>query len=102
MGRRDSQEQFAMGVIVGLLLGVVLGILVAPQSGARTRKRIAEEASRAAAAARDLAEMAEHAAGSITGRVEHYLGRDEQLAWRKIQEIRDGVQRLSEEQHPTA
>ncbi len=27
--------------------------------------------------------------------MDHYLGRDEEVAWRKVQEIRDGVQRYS-------
>ena len=32
-------------------------------------------------------------------RVDHYLGRDEEVAWRKVREIREGVQRYTQAQH---
>jgi len=80
---------------VGLIGGMVLGLLLAPASGARTRRRLTNDALRAADVARDVAEKAEHAADVLAKRVDHYLGRDEEVAWRKIQEIREGVQRYS-------
>jgi hypothetical protein len=45
-----------------------------------------------------MAERAEHAAEVIGGRVEHYLGRDEEAAWRKVNEVREGVQRYTRAQ----
>lgn len=92
---RQRSEYFLVGIITGLVMGVLLGILFAPASGERTRRKIADEALRAADVARGLAERAEHAADAIGGRVEHYLGRDEELAWRKVREIREGVKRYT-------
>lgn len=91
-------EYFVMGAITGILIGVVAGLLFAPSSGERTRRRLADEALRAADVARAVAERAEHAAEAIGGRVDRYLGRDEEVAWRKVQEIREGVQRYTQAQ----
>ncbi len=68
------------------------GLLLAPSSGYATRQRLAAEARRAADAARALADRAESAAEMLGGKVDHYLGRDEEVAWRKVREIREGVQ----------
>lgn len=84
-------EYLAIGMIVGAVAGFTAGVLFAPSSGAKTRQRIASEALKAAEVARDIAERAERAAEVIGGRVEHYLGRDEELAWRKVREIREGL-----------
>ncbi len=88
---RDRFEYFIIGTITGVVIGVVIGILFAPASGAKTRRRLANEAARAADVARVVAERAEQAAELITGRVDHYLGRDEEAAWRRVREIREGV-----------
>lgn len=98
---RQRTEYFLIGAVSGLVLGVLIGLLFAPSSGAKTRRRIADEALRAAEVARAVAEKAEHAADVIGGRVEHYLGRDEELAWRRVREIREGVQRYTEAQVPS-
>jgi len=89
---------FLAGVVFGVLLGVLLGLLFAPASGVRTRQKIADEALRAADFAREMAERAERAADQIGGRVDHYLGKDEQVAWRKVAEIREGVDRYTQAQ----
>ncbi len=91
-------EYLAIGVIVGAAAGFVAGLLFAPTSGARTRKRLALEAQRAADVARDIAERAEQAAEVLGGRVEHYLGRDEEVAWRRVKEIREGIKGYTESQ----
>lgn len=95
---RQRAEYFIIGTITGLAIGVVVGLLFAPASGAKTRRRLADEALRAADVAKSVAEKAEHAAEALGGRVEHYLGRDEELAWRRVREIREGVQRYTQSQ----
>lgn len=96
--RRRSMEYFAMGIIAGAAAGFIAGLLLAPSSGSATRRRLAEEAYRAAGVAREIAERAEHAAEVIGGRVDHYLGRDEEVAWRKVREIREGLQGYTQTQ----
>ncbi|MDZ4655187.1 MAG: YtxH domain-containing protein [Coriobacteriia bacterium] len=93
--RTRRLEYFAIGVIVGAVAGAIAGLLFAPESGARTRRKLANEALRVADVARTIAERAEHTAELVGERVDHYLGRDEQVAWRKVREIREGVQRYS-------
>jgi gas vesicle protein len=93
-------EYFAIGVIAGAAMGFVAGLLVAPASGAKTREKLAQEALRAAELARAIAERAERAAEAIGGRVEHYLGRDEEVAWRKVREIREGLEGYTQTQTP--
>lgn len=91
-------EYFVIGTIVGAAAGFVAGLLFAPTSGYKTRQRLAAEARRAADVARDIAERAETAAESLGGRVDHYLGRDEEVARRKVAELREGVQRYTQAQ----
>ncbi len=95
---RSRAVFFLSGAVLGIAVGVLAGLLFAPVSGARTRQRIADEAVRAADFAREMAERAEQAADQITGRVDHYLGKDEQVAWRKVAEIREGVARYTQAQ----
>jgi gas vesicle protein len=88
-------EYFLIGILVGGVVGVVIGLLFAPSPGAQTRRRIADEASRVADAAREVAHRAEVVAETLGVKMDHYLGKDEEVAWRKVQEIREGVQRYS-------
>ena len=91
-------EYLAIGIIIGAVGGFLAGLLFAPTSGQKTRERLANEALRAADVARTLAEQAESAAEVLGGRVEHYLGREEEGAWRKVREIREGGQRYTQAQ----
>lgn len=95
---RRNLEYLTIGIIVGAVGGVLAGLLLAPSSGQKTRERLANEALRAADVARALADQAENAAEMLGGRVDHYLGRDEEVAWRKVREIREGVQRYTQAQ----
>ncbi len=91
-GVKRNLEYFVIGAVVGGLGGLLIGLLLAPSSGYATRQRLAAEARRAAEVARALADRAESAAEMLGGKVDHYLGRDEEVAWRKVREIREGVQ----------
>ncbi len=95
---KQRMEYFVIGVVTGVVLGATAALLLAPSSGARTRRRLADEALRAAGLARSVAERAERAADFIGGRVDQYLGREEEAAWRKVREIREGVQRYTRTQ----
>jgi gas vesicle protein len=95
---KRNLEYLAIGLIAGTAVGFLVGLLFAPSSGAKTRQRLANEAMRAADVAREIAERAERAAESLGGRVEHYLGRDEELAWRKVKEIREGLEGYTQAQ----
>lgn len=95
---RRNTEYFMIGTVVGAVLGVVAGLLLAPASGAKTRAKLSAEARRAADAALVLAERAERAAEKLEDAVDHYLGRDDEAAWRKVKEIREGVQRYTQTQ----
>jgi gas vesicle protein len=93
-------EYFATGAVAGAVAGFVIGLLVAPSSGAKTRERLAGEALRAAEVARSIAERAEQAAEVLGIRVEHYLGRDEELAWKRVKEIREGLEGYTQTETP--
>jgi gas vesicle protein len=95
---RRNSAFLLIGLICGATIGLVVGLLMAPRSGAQTRRRLAGEARRVAEGARFVAERAERAAELLGERVDHYLGRDEELAWRKVREIREGVQRYTQTQ----
>ena len=95
---KRNLEYLAIGIVAGAVLGFLAGLLLAPNSGYKTRQRLANEALRAADVARAIAERAEFAAETLGGRVEHYLGRDEEVAWRKVREIREGVDRYTQTQ----
>jgi gas vesicle protein len=92
---KRNLEYFVIGTIFGAVAGLLFGLLMAPSSGYATRQRLAAEARHAADLARALAERAEQAAEMLGGRVDHYLGKDEEVAWRKVSELREGVQRYT-------
>lgn len=93
--RRRELADIGFGLLIGFAFGIVVGILYAPDSGARTRRRLAGEAVRLADQAKVLAEQAEQTVGVVRDSVEHHLGRDEAMAWRKVREIREGVERYT-------
>ena len=93
--RSGRLTYFIIGIFVGVAGGVIAGLMFAPASGSETRRRLAMEASRLQEAAKTVAERAESGVESVGSRIDHYLGRDEEVAWRKVQELRDGVQRYS-------
>ncbi len=95
---KRNLEYFAIGSLVGLAVGVILGFLFAPTSGDRLRKNIADQASRAGEAAREIAMRTESVAGSLADRMNQMLGREEETARKKILEIRQGVDSYTQAQ----
>lgn len=91
-------EVFAIGCLAGITLGVIAGLLLAPRSGTETRRRLAIQARKAAVVAREVADRAEVTAEVLGERVDHYLGREQEVAWRKVREIREGVDRYTQAQ----
>jgi len=91
-------EYFVIGCIAGGVVGAVCALLLAPRSGYETRRRLAARALQAAEAAREVADRAEITAEALTERFDHYMGRDEEVAWRKVREIREGVDRYTQTQ----
>ena len=89
---------FGIGCAVGITLGIVGGLLIAPTSGRETRRRLATQALRAARTARTVADQAEITVEGLGERFEHYMGRDEEIDWRKVREIREGVDRYTQAQ----
>jgi gas vesicle protein len=96
--RERRLTYFAIGLFTGVAVGVVAGLLLAPYSGAQARRRLAAQAQRVADTARDVADRAEQTAHVLGERVDHYLGRDEEAAWRKVRELREGVARYTQAQ----
>jgi len=95
MSRRS--DFFIAGAAAGLVVGFVAGLLLAPVSGAIARKRIADEAAYTIERARTLAAQAENIAEVVGRRMEHFLGREEEVAWEKIRELREGLSRFQVE-----
>jgi gas vesicle protein len=93
--RSNRLTYFVIGVFVGAAVGILAGLMFAPASGGEIRRRLTEEANRLAESAKSVAEKAEAVVENVSSHVDRYLGRDEEVAWRKVQEIRDGVQRYS-------
>ncbi len=93
--RFERLTYFVIGVFVGAAAGILAGLVFAPASGSETRRRLTDEANRLAETAKTVAERAESVVEKVGSRMDRYLGRDEEIAWRKVQEIRDGVQRYS-------
>jgi len=95
---RRNLDFLFIGMGIGVLGGILIGLLFAPQSGAKTRRLLVDEATRAAERARVIAERAEDAAEALGDRVDHYLGREQEVAWRKVKEIREGMQAYTQAQ----
>lgn len=93
--RRYRLTYFGIGFLAGATGGILIGLLLAPDSGARTRRRLASEALRVADTARAVADRAERAAEVVGAKMDHYLGRDEEVAWRKVHELRESVRKYS-------
>ena len=93
---RERLTYFLIGAAVGLIVGSTVALLFAPVSGERARRKLADEAMRAADFARDIAGRAERTAEAIGGRVDRYFGEDEDIAWKKVAEIREGVDRYTQ------
>ncbi len=89
---------FVIGLIFGAAAGALGALLLSPSSGAETRRAIRAQLLALADVAKTVAERAEAAADYLGDQVGRALGGDEEIAWRKVREIREGVARYSESQ----
>ena len=93
---------FVIGFLLGAGAGALGALLLSPTSGAETRRAIRAQLLGLADVAKAVAERAEEAADYLGDQVGRALGGDEEIAWRKVREIREGVARYSETQDSAA
>ena len=87
---------FVIGLLVGLAAGALAALLVSPATGAETRRAMRLQLLGLADIAKGVARRAEDAADYLSDQVGRALGGEEEVAWRKVREIREGVQKYSE------
>ena len=87
---------FVIGFIIGVAAGSLAALLVSPATGADTRRAIRLQLLGLADIAKSVADRAENAADYLGDQVGLALGGEEEVAWRKVREIREGVQKYSE------
>jgi gas vesicle protein len=87
---------FVIGFVIGAAAGSLGALLVSPATGAETRRAIRAQLLTLADAAKSVADRAESAADYLGDQVERALGGEEEVAWRKVREIREGVKRYSD------
>ena len=87
---------FAIGLLIGLAAGSLGALLVSPATGAEPRRAIRLQLLGLADIAKNVADRAENAADYLGDQVGRALGGEEEVAWRKVREIREGVQKYSE------
>ncbi len=93
--RGSIWRSFVVGLVLGGVLGAFLALILAPWTGREVRDRLSTGAAHTADAVRGAAREVGVAVRTLEERGERYLGRDEEIAWRKVNEIREGVQRYS-------
>lgn len=85
---RFGYEEFGVGMLIGLIFGAGLGLLLAPQSGAATRKQLTDTASNLKDSAVDLVDQAKKSLELAATKVEGALGLEEKNIRKKLGEIR--------------
>jgi len=93
--RGTMWRAFIVGLVLGGVLGALLALVLAPRTGRVVCDRLSTGAAHAADAVRGAAREVGAVVRTLEERGERYLGRDEEVAWRKVNEIREGVQRYS-------
>jgi len=88
MEYEDERQVFTFiaGLAIGTLMGAGIALLLAPQSGERTRKKIAR-------AAEDLGDSTRDRIGTASEDVRHRAHRAVRAAERQRDRLRDGVRR---------
>lgn len=92
---RFGYEEFGVGVIVGLVFGAGLGLLLAPQSGAATRKQITDKAIDLKDSAGELLDQAKKSLELAATKVEGALGLEEKNIRKKLSEIKDELKKYN-------
>ncbi len=96
--RGFGYEEFGLGVLLGFLLGGGVGLLMAPQSGADTRDRIAHKAGDIRDSAADLVDQAKHSIEQAADKVEGLFGAKDKNIKQKLEELRADLEKYSLEQ----
>ncbi len=92
---RFGYLEFGLGLLVGGILGSVLGILLAPQSGVATRKDIVKSASSLKDSAEELIAQAKRNIELATSKVEGALGLEEWSIKKKLDEIKEDLEKYN-------
>ena len=91
---RFSYLEFGLGLVVGGLLGAAAGILLAPQSGVSTRRELAKSATSLKYSAEELISQAKQNVEAAAAKVEGALGLEERSVKKKLDEIREELERF--------
>ena len=97
---RRSISTLLFSMAAGLFVGFVLGLLLAPQSGAITRCKLAGKAQETADATKALAEGIGQVAGAFGGQANHFWESDEKASWCRVNETLKGVPGYTQAQVP--
>jgi gas vesicle protein len=91
--RRFAIAEYSLGVITGAVVGGLVGMLLAPESGASTRKRISSWAIDTRQSAAQLVDYSKKALELASEKTEEVLGLQEKGIKKKLEEIRSELER---------
>lgn len=86
--RRFGYAELGIGLLLGLAIGSVVGLLFAPQSGERTRGRIASTASGLRTSAGNMLEQAKDSLEAASHYIERAVGLEDRNIRRKLDELK--------------
>lgn len=89
-----SIEDFAIGLVSGLVAGAALAALFAPSSGSRTRQRLQEAVFDAKLKASEVWEKAKEGADKAIKRTEALFGLQEKGLHKRLQQIKTELERF--------
>lgn len=87
-----SVEDFAIGLVSGVLAGAAIAVLFAPSSGSRTRQRIQKWATDTKLSTTEVFEKARHALDKVLQKAEGVLGWQEKGLRKKLQQIKSELE----------
>jgi len=93
--RRFGFEEFGIGLFAGAAIGVVAGLLLAPQSGATTRRQITKYTEEAKDLTEDLVQRVKSNLDLLIEKAEVLVGLQEKLAWKRIEALRTDLKKYN-------